>query len=189
MPIAHPSVRSTAWRTCLLVSSLVFSTALAHARTEPAAAVGVVRNVAWSPGDAQRDGACEFEIFLTVAQLQQKHRAVGLVGVGNHNGRLSDQAEHALDNVALRGIVVAKIAPSGGTVARTDEALFVDAGTLPESTACQLLQTCIERYGPLPAVANPSRPTAAELRAIHRQLQRYQDAFTTATSSAVAITN
>lgn len=188
MPITPSSTRSTAWRTCVLLGSLVLSTPFVCARNEPKSAVGVVRNVAWSPGDAQRDGACEFQIFLTVAQLQQNHRDVGLVGVGNHNGRLSVQAEQALENVALRGIAVAKIAPQGGTVARTEDALFVDAGTLSESSACQLLQTCIERYGPVPAAANPSRPTAAELRAIHRQLQRYQEAFTTASGAAVAST-
>lgn len=186
MPITPSSTRSSAWRTCLFVGSLVLSTPVVFASNEPTTAVGVVRNVAWSPGDSQRDGACEFQIFLTVAQLQQNHRHVGLVGVGNHNGRLSLQAEQALENVALRGIAVAKVAPRGGSVARTDDALFVDAGTLPESAACQLLQTCIERYGPLPAAANPSRPTAAELRAIRRQLQRYQEAFTTASGAAVA---
>ena len=150
------------------------------------AAVGIVRSVAWSPGDAQRDGACEFEIFLTVAQLQQNHRHVGLVGVGNHNGRLSLQAELALDNVALRGIAVAKVAPSGGCVAHSDEALFVDAGTLSENAACSLLQKCIERFGPPPAAINPSYPTTTELKSIRRHLQRYQEAFITAAARTVA---
>ena len=186
MPTTYRSVARTAWKTSFIAGSLVLSSALGFARSESKVAVGVVHNVAWSPGDTQRDGACEFEIFLTVAQLQQSHRNVGLVGVGNHNGRLSTQAEQALDNVALRGIAVAKIAPAGGSVARTAEALFVDAGTLPEKAACELLQTCIERYGPLPAAANPSQPTVAELHAIRRQLQRYQEAFTTATSPTVA---
>ena len=146
----------------------------------------MIRSVAWSPGDTQREGACELSIFLKVAQLKQGHRDVGLVGVGNHNGRLSSQAEEALAHVALRGIPVAKVAPQGGSVARTDDALFVDAGTLPESKACQILETCIDRYGPLPAAANPSQPTEAELRAIHLQLDRYQAAFANAMGSTVA---
>lgn len=186
MPITHPSARSIPWRAHLLVGLLVSLSPVVFAGPAPNAAIGVVRNVAWSPGDVQREGACEFEIFLTVAQLRQNHRHVGLVGIGNHNGRLSVQAEQALENVALRGVAVAKLAPEGGSVARSDEALFVDAGTLSETKACQLLQTCIERFGPLPAAANPSRPTPAELSAIRRQLRNYQGAFSTANGTVVA---
>lgn len=184
MPITRTPTKSTRLGTFLLLSSLTFSSVAFGAESVPA--VAVVKNVAWSPGDAQREGACRLSIFLTVAQLKQSHRHVGLVGVGNYNGRLSSQAEQALEHVALRGIAVAKVAPRGGSVARTPDALFIDAGTLSEKEACQLLETCINRYGPLPAAVNPSKPTESEMQAIHGQIERYQAAFASAMGENVA---
>lgn len=184
MPIARPSSKSLAWQTCLVTGLLLFSSSLTFARTEPV--IAVVRNIAWSPADAQREGACEFEVFLTVAQLKQHHREVGLVGVGNHNGRLSTPAERALEHMALRGIPIAKIAAAGGSVAHDSDALFVNAGSLPETAACSLLQQCIQRYGPPPAATDPRHPTPVELNTIRRHLQQYQEAFTTAASTTPA---
>jgi tRNA-dihydrouridine synthase len=188
MPITHRSTWSSAWRACLSAGSLLLIVSSGLARTDASPAVGVVRDVTWSPGDTQREGASEFEVFLTVAQLQQASGAVGLVGVGNHNGRLSQQAERALEHVACRGIAVARVARGGGAVALTPDALYVDAGSLPEAEARELLLTCLQRYGAPPAAANPADPTEAELTSIRRHLSRYQEVFATA-RSAIAMTN
>lgn len=188
MPITPCSTLSSAWRTGLLAASLMMLSTPGPARTEVAPAVGFVRAVTWSPGDTRREGACEFEVFLTVAHLRHTSPQVGLVGVGNHNGRLSRQAEQALDHVACRGIAVARVARNGGVVARMPGALYVDAGALPEMRARELLLTCLRRYGAPPAAADPANPTEAELESIRRHLARYQEIFAPA-RSALAMTH
>lgn len=186
MPIAHPSIRSFAWRACLAAGALIGSIPL-QARTEAtAAAVGVVRSVAWSPGDAQRSGACEFEIFIKVAQLQQQAPTVGIVGVGNHNGRLSQEAERALDHVILLGVPVVKVARAGGSVAATADALYIDAGGLSEARAQELLLSCLNRYGAPPAAVDPAQPTEGERAAIRRHLETYRRAFVAAQGQTFA---
>ncbi len=156
------------------------------AQTNGSAAVALVQNSAWSPSDDVREGASEFKIFLTIARLQADHTKVGVVSVGNQNGRVSSGAERALDEVALRGVIVAKVATKGGSVARLPDSLFIDAGGMTQATASALLQRCLERYGPAPAVVNASAPTATELDAIRDHLRRYQEAFSTARSTNVA---
>ena len=187
MPITHRSARSFVKRACVVAGALLLSVVVTSARTSSTPAVAIVRNIAWSPGDAERGGACELEIFLKVEQLRQQSMDVGLVGVGNHNGRLSLEAERALEYVALRGVPVAKIAAGAdGALALHPDALVIDAGDLAEEQARDLLVRCLGRFGAPPAVSNPDRPSAEELAAIKRHLQRYQEAFTTASSAQVA---
>ena len=123
---------------------------------------------------------------MKVARLQQQSRAVGLVGVGNHNGRLSIEAERALEHVSLRGVPVARIAKSGGTVALMPDALFIDAGSLTEHQAQELLITCIEKFGVPPAARDPSAPTELERSAIRKHLQKYRAQFAQARGTQVA---
>jgi L-asparaginase len=186
MPITRPSTGSLAWRTCVLAGSLILSATTSYCRTESAPAVGVIRNVTWSPGDSQRDGASEFEIFLKVAQLQREHDRVGLVGVGNHNGRLGTPAENALEQMVLRGVAVARVAKNGGSIARVADSLYIDASGMPEALACELLARCLDTYGAPPAARNPNHPSPAELTAIHRHLEQYQQTFAKAKSTIVA---
>src|SRR5688500_3925161 len=73
------------------------------------AGVSVLRAAAWSPGDAVREGAVEFEVLMCAAKLQHAHRAAGIVGVGDRHGLFVTGAERALRLLSLRGIPVAKL--------------------------------------------------------------------------------
>lgn len=148
-----------------------------QAGAEPA--VAIIRHSRWSPSDPVRDGAREFEIYLTTASLVRDHRLAGIVGVGNKLGRLTPDAEQALKRSVLMGLPVAKVAASG-SVEVDAENLLIEAGSLSEVDASRLLSQCILRYGTLPPCADPANPTADELAAIHEQLIRFQTAFSAA---------
>jgi hypothetical protein len=150
------------------------------------AGIAVVHSAEWSPGDTVREGAGEFEVLLKVAQLQHSHTAAGLVCVGDHNGILRSGGERALRVAALTGVPVAKLA-HGGEVAPDPDALFLDAHKLNEADAARVLKHCLEQYGPPPASANPSHPTARELAAIRAHLLPFQAAFALAAGPVVAV--
>lgn len=159
-------------RSFLLLVAL--SVGVVHAASP--AGVTILRATEWSPDDATRDGAGEFEVWLCVAQLQRAHPTAGLVAVGDRNGVFRSGGERALRRVVFTGVVVVKLAPSG-EVAATPDGLFVDAGTLPEHRAAHLLTRALERYGAPPSAANPDAPTAAECAAIRAHLQKIQLLF------------
>jgi L-asparaginase len=153
---------------------------------DSAAGIAVVRSPAWSPGDAVREGAGEFEVLVSVASLQRMHREVGIVGVGNRHGIFPAGGEQALRFFSLQGVPVAKIAP-GGDLASDPEGIFLEAGHLTEAKASAVLSRCLERFGAPPAAANPDRPTAIELVAIRAALRPFREAFALANAQSVAL--
>ena len=148
-------------------------------RVEAEPEVAIIRHSRWSPSDPVRDGAREFEIYLTTATLIRDHHLAGIVGVGNKLGRLTPDAEQALKRSVLMGIPVAKVA-SGGFVEVDTDNFLIEAGSLSEADASRLLSQCILRFGTLPPCSDPAKPTANELAAIHEQLVRFQTAFSAA---------
>ena len=149
------------------------------------AGVAVIHSAAWSPGDVVREGAGEFQVLVSVANLQQSHSAVGVVGVGNRHGMFPAASEHALRFFALHGVPVAKIA-RGDELAADPDGLFLDAGTLSESAAAALLTHCLNRFGAPPLAANPDQPTPTELTAIRNSLRPFREAFAVANARTVA---
>lgn len=148
-------------------------------RIEAEPAIAVIHNSRWNPADPVRDGAREFEIYLTAASLLRDHNLAGIVGVGNKLGRLMPDAEQALKRSALMGIPVAKVAANGFVEVDADN-LLIEAGSLSETDTTRLLSQCILCFGALPPCSDPSKPTTSELAAIHVQLNRYQAAFSAA---------
>lgn len=138
--------------------------------------VATVHAAAWARGDAAREGAGEFQVLLSVASVQRAHRTVGVVGVGNRLGLFSPGGEHALRFLALHGVPVVKLG-QGNDVAPDPAGLYLEAGTLTETQAAALLTRCLDRYGALPAAANPDRPTTNEVAAIRDSLRPYRAAF------------
>lgn len=147
--------------------------------------VGVLQSAAWSPGDAVRDGAGEFSVFLRTAQLQREHRAAGLVAIGDRHGMLRSGGERALRRIVLTGVAVVKLAP-GGEIAASDHDVFLRGGALDAQAASLVLRQCLERFGAPPAVSDPENPTAAELASIRAHLQPFQQALALAAGSLLA---
>ncbi len=153
--------------------------------TSPAAGVGILHSAAWSPGDAVRDGAGEFSVFLRTAQLQREHRAAGLVAVGDRNGMLRSGGERALRRIVLTGVAVVKLAP-GGEIAASDHDVFLSGGVLDAAAASNVLLQCLKRFGAPPGVSDPENPTKPELAAIRAHLQPFQQALALASGSLLA---
>ncbi len=152
----------------------------------PDVGVAVLHSAPWSPNDAVRDGAGEFEVLLCVARLQHDHRVAGVVSVGDRNGTRESGGELALRRAVLTGVPVVKLAERGKVAADPDR-LFLDAGRLTAEQASHVLQHCLEAFGAPPAAANPDRPTKKELVAIRAHLQRYQAALAVENRSMLAM--
>jgi hypothetical protein len=180
MPIARPTRVLQSW-----LGRLVLFTAVASPLAATPAGVAVLRAAAWSPRDAVRDGAVEFEVLMCAARLQHTHRAAGIVGVGDRRGLFVTGAERALRLLALRGMPVAKLSRSGDVAADPDQ-IFLDATGLTESEASAVLARCLERHGTPPHAANPEKPTEQELAAIRTHLQPFREAFALAAAPRLA---
>lgn len=180
MPFTRPTLPSRR-----LLGVIGWVVALATPLLAHSAGVEVLRAAAWSPGDAVREGAIEFEVLMCAARLQHAHRSAGIVGVGDRHGLFVNGAERALRLLALRGIPVAKLA-RGGEVAADPEQLFLDGSGLTEREASDLLLRCLERHGTPPAAANPESPSAKELAAIRAHLQPFREAFALAAAPRLA---
>jgi hypothetical protein len=144
----------------------------------------VIRAPVWSQGDAVREGAAEFMILMEIARLQKAPAKGGLIGVGDRRGLFAPGAEAALHRAVLQGVPVVKLA-AGGRVLAAPHGLFLDGQGLPEQEACAVLVRCVEKHGTLPVVgeAAPER----EIGRLREQLRRYQDEFTLAAGTRLAV--
>jgi hypothetical protein len=169
----------------LLLSALLISLGTSPASaTEPA--VAVLYGSAWSPGDAARDGAAEFEVLMCVAQVQHVSSVAGLVGVGYRRGSFPPSAEIALERVAHMGIPVVRLAQNSPLPTHHGDA-FIEAGSLSPADAKRLLAECLVRYGSLPVSADPAKPTKKEALALQTKLALFQAQFDARNLSQVAM--
>ena len=146
------------------------------------AAVAVIRDAGWSPATAVGEGAGEFEVLLSVARLLEDHPRVAVVGIGGRNGIVSDGAERALRYVAFRGVPVVMLA-DGGLPKPDPEGIFLSGRNLTVSEVSSVLRRCLDRYGPLPAAADPAHPSSREVAALRADLQPYRKALAMAAAS------
>ena len=183
MPIRRLPLPSVRW----LATILALAGALAPGRAAAVeAGIAVLQSPLRSPGDVVREGAGEFEVLLSVARVQQDHRAVGVVGVGNRQGFFPAGGEHALHFFALQGVPVVKLA-RGGAPTADPAGLFLTGTNLTESEASAVLARCLDRFGSPPRAADPDNPTAAELAAIRAYLRPYREAFALSSARRVAL--
>lgn len=166
----------------------LLSAAAAIALASPLAAapgVAVLKSAPWSPGDTVREGAGEFEVLVSAAQLRRDHALAGVVGIGNRHGLFLQGAERALQHLALSGMPIVKLT-TGGDLASDPSGLFIGAHGLRSEEARALLARCLERHGAPPAAANPASPSQKELAAVRAHLAPFRDAFALAGAVRVA---
>ena len=155
-------------------------------REEARPNIAVLRTVAWSPDDAARDGASEFEILICAARLLDQHGLAGIVGVGNRQGAFLPAAEVAFQRIAHMGMPIVRLAKdSTGSSASSN--LFIEGGSLSAEEARQLLAECLLRHGALPPALDPAQPTAQEVAAIKAKLAMYQADFDLHKGTRVAL--
>ncbi len=166
-------------RTLALSAVLFFPAGVAGQTPSKSAGVAVLHSAAWSPGDTARDGAGEFAVFLQAAQLQQTHRAAGLVAVCDRHGHLRSGGERALRRLVFSGVAIVKLAHDAAFPA-DDQLAFLDGGRLTPEVASEILARCLERFGGPPIAADPEKPTYAELAALRVHLRPFQTALSSA---------
>lgn len=149
--------------------------------------VAVVADAPWSPADAARDGAAEFQILLRLAQLQSTEKSVGLVGVGNRRGIFQQGTQRALEFAARRGVPVVRLACGMNAEPIEGSDLFINGGVLSPEVATVILTECLTRYGALPSLP-ASTPASSSLRRAYRdRLALYQSHFTARQPLTVAV--
>lgn len=139
--------------------------------------VAVLHSPAWSPDDAERDGASEFEVMMCTARVLRESGLGGVVGVGNRHGLFLPAAEQALHRAALMGVPIVKLSSGSEAPSAATGSLFIRAGDMAPNEARNVLASCLLRYGALPPVRDPAKPTARELTAIRTHLSLYQAIF------------
>lgn len=168
----------------ILVTGLLLCGSVMSAAESAAPKVQVVRAPAWSQGDAVKEGAVEFMVLIEVARLGREQAGGGLVGVGDRRGLFGPGAEQAMQQAVLRGVPVVKLA-AGGRVLPAPHGLFLDGSGLSEQEACSVLARCLEKYGaPPPVGETAAEPELGRLRA---HLRHYQDEFTLAAGTRLAV--
>jgi hypothetical protein len=173
---SHCALTGWPWKTLAVAVLTTTSLLLAREPAKVPVGVAILHAVPWSPGDAVREGAGEFEVLLRVAQLQRSHRVAGLISVGDRHGMRPSGGERALTRAALTGIPVVKLA-RGGEVAATPDELFLCGHSLTEEEAQLTLERCLQRFGAPPAAADPENPTQEELARIRAHLRKFRTAF------------
>ncbi len=169
----------------LLLGAALFAAPVLSARDTAKAGVAVLHSAEWNAGDTVRDGAGEFAVFLRAAQLQRHHAAAGLVAVGDRNGILRSGGERALRRLVFSGVAIVKLA-AGNEPMAGDLEVFLNGGRLPAEQAATVLTQCLERHGPPPGVADPEKPTSAEIAKIRHHLRPFQAALAVAGAERVA---
>ena len=165
-------------------SALLTGLMLSLLATAAPARVQVIHAPAWSQGDAVREGAEEFMVLLEIARLAQEPARGGLVGVGDRRGLFGPGAEQAMRQATLHGVPVVKLAPNG-RVLPAPHGLFLDGSGLTEQEACIVLARCLVAHGALPVVGD--RAEEAQLAELRARLKRYQDEFTLAAVTRLAV--
>lgn len=188
MPLAAlaPLLRITGCGRTWLLLLILLGTCLEAKLSAAEPAVAVLYGSAWSPGDAARDGAAEFEILLCAARVRQTTPLAGIVGVGARQGSFPPAAELALERVAHMGIPIVRVAQTG-TLSANDGDVFIEAGSLTPADAKRVLSECLQHYGPLPSAADPMRPTKNERAAIRTKLVQYQRQFDARNANQLAM--
>ncbi len=149
--------------------------------------VAIIEDAPWSPGDAPRDGASEFGVLLQLAQLQQQHPLIGLVGVGDRRGVFQEGTRRGLAFAVQQGVPVVRLARGAPIAVPIAGDVFIDGGMMTAEAASALLAQCLERFGPLPKLDATSTSTADTSRAFSEKLARYQAEFTARQPARVAM--
>ncbi len=124
-------------------------------------------------------GAAEIE--TRIAENLAHHGLAGFVGEGAAPyGSMSQWLDGALEKAVFSGMPVVKVGrgdQQGFAVRR--QPLFLAGSNLPATKARLLLMAALLKLGALPAAADASHPTEAEVAATKAKLAEYQDIFDT----------
>jgi hypothetical protein len=128
------------------------------------------------------DASAEPGVVAQVERCLAHYPLAGFVAEGTAPyGSMGESAEAALRLATLSGMPVVKVGRGNadGYVDRTYAPFAIAGSNLTATKARLLLVACLLRFGSLPPAADPTDPTADELRAVRAALDRYQEVFDT----------
>jgi L-asparaginase len=144
--------------------------------------VTIVKHARYLPEDASGDPEAEVDILARIAKNLREAPLAGFVAEGSAPfASMSNAVEAALRRATLCGMPVVKVGRGNaeGPVDPTRAQLAIAGSNLTATKARLLLMACLLRFGSLPPAADPTEPTAAELKAVQARLVEYQAVFDT----------
>lgn len=144
--------------------------------------VELLKGDMWFDDDGAPDPAAQKGIVATIDMLLEKYPLAGIVGEGlAPYSNMSTSQDRALEKAVLSGLPVVKTArgDATGLVKVNSGNLFIEGNNLTTTKARLLLTAALMKLGPLPHAADPDHPTDAELVAIRKKIDQYQQIFET----------
>ncbi len=144
--------------------------------------VGIVKGDNWYDDAGEPNPLGEKGVTGTIDMLVEKYPLAGIVAEGTSPyAGLSRSQEKVLEKAVLSGLPVVKVArgDAHGPVRMNANNLFIEGSNSIATKARLLLTAAIMKYGALPPVADPEKPTPEEIAAIKKKVALYQTIFQT----------
>jgi hypothetical protein len=142
--------------------------------------VTIVKHGRYIPDDSSGDAAAEVDILARIDKNLREAPLAGFVAEGSAPfGSVPNAMEAALRRATFSGMPVVKVGRGNaeGMVDPTRSPFAIAGSNLTATKARLLLMACLMKLGSLPAAADPTSPTLAELDAVKAKLAAYQEIF------------
>jgi L-asparaginase len=144
--------------------------------------VTIVKHARYLPDDTSGDAGSEVDILARIDKNLHDAPLAGFVAEGSAPfGAMSNSVDAALKRATFSGMPVVKVGRgnAGGFVDATRDPLAIAGSNLTATKARLLLMACLMKFGCLPPVVDPAKPSADEREATKAKLQQYQEIFNT----------
>ena len=144
--------------------------------------VTIVKHARYLPEDTTGNADEEVDILARIEKNLRDAPLAGFIAEGAAPfGAMSNFVDAALKRATLSGMPVVKVGRgnASGFVDPKRDPLAIAGSNLTATKARLLLMACLMRFGSLPAAADPTKPTAAEMEAAKGKLAKYQEIFDT----------
>jgi hypothetical protein len=144
--------------------------------------VTIVKHARYLPEDTSGDASSEVDILARIEKNLRAAPLAGFIAEGSAPfGAMSNAVDAALKRATFSGMPVVKVGRgnAGGYVDATRDPLAIAGSNLTATKARLLLMACLMKFGCLPPVSDPAKPTATETEATKAKLKQYQEIFDT----------
>jgi hypothetical protein len=144
--------------------------------------VTIVKHARYLPENTSGDASSEVDVLARIEKNLRDAPLAGFVAEGSAPfGAMSNSVDAALKRATFSGMPVVKVGRgnAGGFVDPTRDPLAIAGSNLTATKARLLLMACLMKFGCLPPVVDPAKPTPVETEATKAKLKQYQEVFDT----------
>ncbi len=143
--------------------------------------VTIVKDGSYTADDYDDDPSREADLLAQIDDNLQRAALAGFVVEGlSPYGLMTSVARHRLMLRAIHcGMPVVRVGRGNNEGFTPARDRFIGGRNLTATKARLLLIACLMKFGSLPSVSDPDRPTAPEIAAIRSKLAAYQEIFDT----------